>query len=155
MDDFRQATSPGQLTGENTITLACTAAEVIRGLNWATRCDAGMDQPAVAYGVIGALGLAAARLGQTFTQITRYLQQAAAAGRLGHDQGQDVTGAVGAAAAALHGAHAAAAALARELGAARQAIAAVHGRASGLGQAPAGATLPRATRPATITVKEH
>jgi hypothetical protein len=46
-------------------------------------------QPSAAYDVIGALALAASRLGQAFTQITRWLDQALAAGRLGHDRGED------------------------------------------------------------------
>ena len=49
MDDFRQMISLDELTSDGTITLARTAAEAIRGLNWTTNCDAGLDQPAVAY----------------------------------------------------------------------------------------------------------
>ena len=52
-----------KLTSDDTVTLARTAAEAIRGLNWATRHQAGLDQPAVAYDVLGALSLAASRLG--------------------------------------------------------------------------------------------
>ena len=73
MDDFRQMINSGELTSDDTITLARTAAEAIRGLNWATNTGAGLDQPAVAYDVLGALSMAASRLGQAFTQITRYL----------------------------------------------------------------------------------
>ena len=79
MDDFCLAISIDQLTGQDTVALARGAAEAIRGLNHATRCDAGLDQPAVAYDVLGALSAAVARLGQVFTQITRYLSGAAAA----------------------------------------------------------------------------
>jgi hypothetical protein len=32
-------------TGADTVTLARTAAETIRGLNWTTRCDVGLGQP--------------------------------------------------------------------------------------------------------------
>src|SRR5260370_18957092 len=77
------------LTSDAPITLARTAAEVIRGLNWTTNCHAGLDQPSVAYDVLGALSQAAGRLGQLLSQITRYLDQALAAGKLGHDRGED------------------------------------------------------------------
>ena len=60
MDDFRQMISFDELTSDGTITLARTAAEAIRGLNWATRHKAGLDQPAVAYDILGALSQAAA-----------------------------------------------------------------------------------------------
>ena len=63
MDDFRQMISLDELTSDGTITLARTAAEAIRGLNWTTNCDAGLDQPAVAYDVLGALSQAAAGSG--------------------------------------------------------------------------------------------
>ena len=89
MDDFRQMISLDDLTSDATITLARTAAEAIRGLNWTTNCGAGLDQPAVAYDVLGALSQAAGRLGQLTAQITRYLDQALAAGKLGHDRGED------------------------------------------------------------------
>lgn len=113
MDDFRQMINFGELTSDDSITLARAAAEAIRGLNWATRCDAGLDQPAVAYDILGALSAAAARLGQVFTQITRYLAAAAQAGRLGHDLGD---------------AAASAAALAGDIDAAQQQLAPVNGR---------------------------
>ena len=83
VDDFRQMISYDKLTSDGTITLARIAAEAIRGLNWTTNCDAGLDQPSAAYDVLGALSQAAARLGQLLTQITRYLDQALAAGKLG------------------------------------------------------------------------
>lgn len=60
MDDFRQVTSLDQLTGDDTAALARTAAEAIRGLNHATRPQAGLGQPAVACDILGALSLAAA-----------------------------------------------------------------------------------------------
>ena len=87
MDDFRQLTDLDQATSDDTIALARTAAEAIRGLNWLTGCQAGLSQPSAAYDVIGALALAASRLPQAVTQITRWLDQALAAGRLGHDLG--------------------------------------------------------------------
>ena len=80
MDDFRQMISLDDLTSDATITLARTAAEAIRGLNWTTNCHAGLDQPSVAYDVLGALSQAASGLPQLTAQITRYLDQALAAG---------------------------------------------------------------------------
>ena len=128
MDDFRQMINFGELTSDDSITLARIAAEAIRGLNWATRRDAGLDQPAVAYDILGALSAAAARLGQVFTQITRYLAGAAQAGRLGHDLGEDPAAAVDAAATFLGDAAASAAALAGDIDAAQQQLAPVNGR---------------------------
>ena len=110
------------------MTLARTAAEAIRGLNWTTNCQAGQDQPSVAYDVTGALALAASRLGQLLTQVTRYLDQALADGRLGHDLGEDPCFAVETAGLFLDGARLSAAALAGELGAAQQQLAPVNGR---------------------------
>ena len=127
MDDFRQMINSGELTSGGTITLARTAAEAIRGLNWATSHDAGLDQPAVAYDILGALSAAAGRLGQAFTQITRYLTRAAQAGQLGHDLGQDPAASVEAAAIFLGDAAASAAALAGDLDTAQQQLALVNG----------------------------
>jgi hypothetical protein len=128
VDDFRQVINLDQLTGADTVTLARTAAEAIRGLNWATRCDAGLDQPSVAYDVTGALMLAASRLPQLITQITSYLDQALAAGRLGHDHGDDPAPDIHAAGIFLHDARASAAALAGDLDAAQQQLALINGR---------------------------
>ena len=127
MDDFRQMINFDKLTSDDTITLARTAAEAIRGLNWATRHQAGLDQPAVAYDILGALSLAASRLGQLFAQITGYLDRALAAGRLGHDHGEDPSIAVQAAAIFLGDATASATALASDLDAAWQQLTPVNG----------------------------
>ena len=128
MDDFRQAINLSQLTSQDTLTLARTAAEAIRGLNWTTNCDAGLDQPSAAYDLTGALMLAASRLPQLLTQITRYLDQALAAGRLGHDHGDDPASSIRAAGIFLHDARASAAALAGDLHAAQQQLALINGR---------------------------
>ena len=128
MDDFRQMISLDDLTSDATITLARTAAEAIRGLNWTTNRGAGLDQPAVAYDVLGALSQAAARLGQLLTQITRYLGHALAAGKLGHDRGEDPALAIESAAIFLHDARGSAAALAGDLDAAWQQLALINGR---------------------------
>jgi hypothetical protein len=129
VDHFRQIIDLDQLTGDDTVTLARTAAEAIRGLNWTTNSAAGLDQPSTAYDIIGALSLAAARLPQLITQITRYLGQAASAGRLGHDHhGQDPAAAVEATVIFLDDARLSAAALSSDLDAARQQLAPVNGQ---------------------------
>jgi hypothetical protein len=127
VDDFRQTAGPGQATSHDTIALARTAAEAIRGLNWLTGCEAGLGQPSAAYDVIGALAQAASRLPQAFTQITRWLDQALAAGRLGHDLGEDPAAATGAAGIFLGGASMSAAALAQDLNQAQQQLALING----------------------------
>ena len=45
MDDFRQMIGYDELPSDDTVALARAAAEAIRGLNYATRCDAGLGQP--------------------------------------------------------------------------------------------------------------
>ena len=127
MDDFRQLTDLDQATSDDTIALARTAAEAIRGLNWLTRCEAGLGQPSAAYDVIGALALAASRLPQAFTQITRWLDQALAAGRLGHDLVEDPAEAIDATGIFLGGASMSAAALAQDLNQAQQQLARING----------------------------
>jgi hypothetical protein len=127
VDDFRQVIDTGQLTGDDTITLARTAAEAIRGLNHATLHEDGLGQPSVAYDVTGALSLAASRLPQLLTQITRYLDRALAAGRLGHDLGEDPAPDISAAGVFLDDARASAAALAGDLNAAQQQLALING----------------------------
>jgi hypothetical protein len=128
VDDFRQVTGLDQATGDDTLRLARTAAEAIRGLNWLTRHQAGLGQPSIAYDTIGALTQAASRLGQLLTQITGWLDQALAAGRLGHDLGEDPAAAIGAAAIFLGDAGRSAAALAGNLSQAQQQLALINGR---------------------------
>jgi hypothetical protein len=127
VDDFRQVTDLDQLTGDDTITLARTAAEAIRGLNHATRHEAGLGQPAVAYDVLASLSLAASRLPQLIAQVTGYLDRALAAGRLGHDLGENPAHAVNAAGVFLDDARGSAAALAGDLNQAQQQLACVNG----------------------------
>jgi len=127
MDDFRQMINYDELTSDDTVALARTAAEAIRGLNWTTRCDAGLDQPSVAYDVIGALSLAASRLPQLIAQITGYLDRALAAGRLGHDLGEDPAPDINGAGIFLGDAHLSAGALAGDLNEAQQQLALVNG----------------------------
>ena len=127
MDDFRQLIDLDPATSDDTITLARIAAEAIRGLNWLTSCEAGLGQPSAAYDVIGALALAASRLGQAFTQIIRWLDQALAAGRLGHDNGEDPSEAIDATGIFLGDASMSAAALAQHLNQAQQELALING----------------------------
>ena len=115
MDDFRQVIDLSQVTSDDTLLLARTAAEAIRGLNWLTGCEAGLGQPPAAYDVIGALALAASRLHQALAQITGWLDRALAAGRLGHDLGEDPAEAIDAAGIFLGDAGLSAAALAEDL----------------------------------------
>jgi len=128
MDDFRQMINYDELTSDDSVALARAAAEVIRGLNWTTNCDAGLDQPSAAYDVIGALSQAAARLPQLTAQITRYLGHALAAGALGHDRGEDPALDVEGAVIFLDDARLSAAALAGDLDAAQQQLALINGR---------------------------
>jgi len=128
VDDFRHVIDLDELTSAGTVLLARTAAEAIRGLNWVTSCDAGLDQPSVAYDVTAALSLAASRLPQLLTQITRYLDRSQAAGRLGHDLGADPAGNISAAGTFLDDARTSAAALASDLDQAQQQLAPVNGR---------------------------
>jgi hypothetical protein len=128
VDDFRQLTDLDRLTGDDTVALARTAAEAIRGLNHATRREGGLGQPSAAYDVLGALSLAASRTGQALAQITRYLDQALAGGALGHDLGDDPRFAVETAGLFLDDARLSAAALAGDLDAAQQQLALVNGR---------------------------
>ena len=127
MDDFRQVINLERVTSDDTVRLARITAEAIRGLNWLTGRETGLGQPSAAYDVIGALALAASRLGQAFTQITRWLDRALAAGRLGHDLGEDPAGAIDAAGIFLGDASMSAAALAQHLDQAQQELALIKG----------------------------
>jgi hypothetical protein len=127
VDDFRQVINLDQLTSDDTVTLARTAAEAIRGLNWTTNHRAGLDQPSVAYDVTAALSLAVSRLPQLLAQITGYLDRALAAGQLGHDLGTDPAPGIRAAGTWLSSARARAAALAADLSQAQQHLAPVNG----------------------------
>ncbi len=128
MDDFRQMISLDDLTSDAAITLARTAAEAIRGLNHATRCNAGLDQPSAAYDILGALSQAASGLPQLTAQITRYLDQALTGGQLGHDRGEDPALSVDGAIIFLDDARRSAAALSGDLDAAWQQLALINGR---------------------------
>jgi hypothetical protein len=130
VDDFRQAVSLDQLTGEDTVALARTAAEAIRGLNHATRHENGIGQPSAAYGILGALTLAASRLGQALAQVSGWLDRALADGRLGHDLGDDPCYAIETAGLFLSDARLSAAALAGHLDAACQQLALINGQPS-------------------------
>jgi len=127
VDDFRQVIDLDHATSDDTLRLARTAAEAIRGMNHLTRHDAGLDQPSAAYDVIAALSLAASRLPQLIAQIELWLDRALAARRLGHDFGADPASAVEATAIFLGDARLSAAALAGDLSQAQQQLAPVNG----------------------------
>jgi hypothetical protein len=127
VDDFRQVIDLDHATSDDTVRLARTAAEAVRGLNWLTGHDSGLGQPSVAYDLTGALALAASRLPQLLTQLERWLDQALAAGRLGHDLGEDPATAIDAAGVFLSDARASAGALAGDLNAAQQYLALING----------------------------
>ena len=127
MDDFRQVIDLDHATSDDTVRLARTAAEAVRGLNWLTGHHAGLGQPSVAYDITGSLALAASRLGQLLTQVERWLDHALAAGKLGHDLGEDPAEATAAAAVFLGGARMSAAALAGDLNQAQQYLALING----------------------------
>ena len=127
MDDFRQVIDLDHATSDDTMRLARTAAEAIRGLNWLTSHETGLGQPSIAYDTLGALAQAASRLPQALSQVTRWLGQALAAGRLGHDLGEDPAAATSAAAVFLGDARMSAAALAGDLDAAQQQLAPING----------------------------
>jgi hypothetical protein len=127
VDDFRQMASDDETASDDTVALARVAAEAVRGLNHATRCDAGPGQPPAAYDVTGALSLAASRLGQLLTQITGYLDRSLQAGRLGHDLGEDPAPDINGAGVFLGHARLSAAALAGDLSQAQEQLAYVNG----------------------------
>ena len=127
MDDFRQVLDLDHATSDDTVRLARTAAEAVRGLNHLTGHDAGLGQPSVAYDITGTLALAASRLRQLLTQIERWLDRALAAGQLGHDLGEDPAGTIGAVAVFLGDARLSAAALAGDLNQAQQYLALING----------------------------
>ena len=127
MDDFRQVIDLSQVTSDDTLLLARTAAEAIRGLNWLTGSEAGLGQPSAAYDVIGALALAASRLQQALAQITGWLDRALETGRLGHDLGEDPALDINGAGVFLSDARLSAAALAGDLSQAQEQLAHVNG----------------------------
>ena len=58
VDDFRQVIDLDHATSDDTVRLARTAAEAVRGLNHLTGHDADLGQPSAAYDITGALALA-------------------------------------------------------------------------------------------------
>lgn len=117
------------LPGHRAVALAAAAAAAVRGLNHAAGSD-GIGQPSAAYDILGALALAASRLGPALTEITRYLDRALADGVLGCDLGGDPCFAVDAAGTFLDDARLQAASLAGDLAAAQQQIASLNALAS-------------------------
>lgn len=117
------------LPGERAAAMAHAAAEAVRGLNHAAGDD-GIGLPSAAYDILGALSLAASRLGPALSGIIRYLDRALADEILGHDLGDDPCFAVDAAATFLDDARLQAASLAGDLSAAQAQIASLNALAS-------------------------
>jgi hypothetical protein len=113
---------------EQTLALARSAAEAVRGLHHATLGGTGLAQPADAYALLVELALAASGLLQLLAQVGRWLTTALGAGRLGCDDGTDPAAAVSGAWLFISDARAGAAALARAVEHAQQQLAAVNGR---------------------------
>jgi hypothetical protein len=113
------------LPGDRAVALAHAAAEAVRGLNHAAAGGDGVGRPAAAYDIPGSLSLAVSRLGPALAGITRYLDRALAGRLLGHDLGAGPCFAVDAASMFLDDARLSAAALAGDLSAAQQQIAAL------------------------------
>ena len=75
---------------ESTKEAASLVAEGIRYLNYATLGDApGLDYPADAYSLLGALGTATERMPQLFDQLSAFLSNWQASGQLGDANGND------------------------------------------------------------------
>ena len=114
-------------SAEQTLSLARSMAQAVRGLNHATFGGQGLEQPADAYSLLGELSLAAAGLPQLLAQAGRWLTTALGAGRLGCDDGTDPAAAVSGAWLFISDARASATALAHALEHIQQQIAAVNG----------------------------
>lgn len=114
------------MTGQPTpVQLADAAAEAVRSLNHATIRGTGLEFPADAYDVLGALALLAARLPQALRQVQHFLDDATEAGRVSIVDGEhagDPVAAVTTCAHHLEHATTAAEQLRRTLDAAREAI---------------------------------
>ncbi|MBO0806072.1 MAG: hypothetical protein J2P25_23750 [Nocardiopsaceae bacterium] len=117
------------LPGERAAAMASAAAEAVRGLNHAAGGE-GIGLPSAAYDVLGALSLAASRLGPALAEISRYLDRALADGILGCDLGDGPCFAVDAAGTFLDDARLHAASLAGDLSAAQVQIASLNALAS-------------------------
>jgi len=67
------------------------AAEAVRALNHATLSGTGYEWPGEVDDVIGELQILAERLPQALRQAAEWVEDAHAAGRVGHDSGADAT----------------------------------------------------------------
>ncbi|MCW2913823.1 MAG: hypothetical protein JWN52_1891 [Actinomycetia bacterium] len=126
MNDAQEHGGPAR-NDEATEQLARDLYEQVRHLNYATGGPPGLTRPSTAYTVLGNLSAAAHGIAQTLTQLDRFLHHELAAGRLGHDQGEDLNAAIHACGQALAGARNDARALSKTTGDAQNAINAVHG----------------------------
>lgn len=134
-------------TDEDIERLAGELHERVRSLNHLTQGPPGLSEPAAAYTVLGNLAQTSFRMAQTAEQIDVFLTRELDAGRLGHDQGDDLVPAV----AAAHNALARAAEQAADLGdgfrRATSALAPIH--------ALDAAQEPSSDRRATVAPKEQ
>jgi hypothetical protein len=123
----------GPHSDQDTAAVAELAAEAMRFLDYATgsHAAAGLRFPATAYAVTGSLALAASRLGQCFAQMTDFLDDELAAGRLGDDSGCHPALPVERARRHLDRAACAARVLADELASGQSDLAGLHQRAGG------------------------
>lgn len=70
--------------------MACKAAEAIRALNHLTIRNGGYTWPSDVNAVVSELRQTVTRMGQALEQAGRWLEQAQAAGTIGHDQGDNL-----------------------------------------------------------------
>jgi hypothetical protein len=70
---------------------AQAAAEAVRSLNHATSGGTGYEYPSDLYDVVGALATLVMGLPQAIGQAVTWLEREHAAGRVGHDRGQQFT----------------------------------------------------------------
>jgi hypothetical protein len=117
----------GPHTPATTLEAADLFAEGIRYLNHATMPGAGgLENPADAYSLLGALYTATGRLPQLLAQLTAFLDSQAGTGRLGDDQCREVSDQVASASLYLGACHRCATELTAGLQAAQNAIAGLY-----------------------------
>ena len=104
-------------------------AETVRCLNYATLGDApGLEDPADAYSLLGALYTATERLPQLVTQLVAFLAQQGGTGSVADDHGRDAETQVAEASYHLGHAHGASTALTKALQQAQQSISGLYVR---------------------------
>ncbi|MDL4818176.1 hypothetical protein [Actinomadura opuntiae] len=127
MTDHRQAPATAR-NDDQTADLASDLYEHVRQLNLATAGPPSLTLPGTAYTVLGNLSAATYGLDQVLDQINRFFLRELQAGRLGHDQGEDVADVLSRHGQALAEARQHARALCTALSDAQATINAVHSR---------------------------